>query len=81
MTLGFLRKDVSIALLVPFKLTPGAIVVASVFLTLYLPCMASFMVTLRELGVKKSTLIFFMNFVAAVLFASLLHFLFGLIKW
>ncbi len=81
MTLGFLRKDVSIALLVPFNLTPGAIVVASVFLTLYLPCMASFMVTLRELGVKKSTLVFFINFTAAVLFASLLHSLFGLIKW
>jgi ferrous iron transport protein B len=81
MTLGFLRKDVSIALLVPFNLTPGVIVVASVFLSLYLPCMASFMVTLRELGAKKAALVFLINFIAAFVLASFLNLLFGLINW
>ena len=81
MTLGFLRKDVSIALLVPFKLDAASIVVASVFLTLYLPCMASFMVTLKELGAKKSALVFAINFVMALVFASLLNLLFGFIGW
>jgi len=73
MTLGFLRKDVSIAMLAPFALTPAAIVTASVFLSLYLPCMASCMVTLRELGVKDSAKVFAMNFAAALLFASALN--------
>ncbi len=81
MTLGFLRKDVSIALLVPFKLDPASIVVASVFLSLYLPCMASFMVTLKELGTKKASLVFAINFIMAVIFASLLNVLLGLIGW
>jgi ferrous iron transport protein B len=81
MTLGFLRKDVSIALLVPFGLPPAAIVVAGVFLSLYLPCMASFMVAIRELGMKKAALVFLINFAAAVVFATLLNILFGLIGW
>ena len=81
MTLGFLRKDVSIALLVPFKLDAASIVVASVFLSLYLPCMASFMVTLKELGAKRAALVFVINFIMAVIFASLLNLIFGLINW
>ncbi|MBW6487204.1 MAG: fused ferrous iron transport protein A/B [Syntrophobacterales bacterium] len=81
LTLGFLRKDVSIALLVPFNLAPGAIVVASVLLTLYMPCMASFMVSIRELGIKKSALVFCINLTAAVIFSILLNLFFRLINW
>ena len=75
MTLGFLRKDVSIAMLAPFNLAPGSIVVASVFLSLYLPCMASFMVALRELGARSAAAVFAMNFAAALLFAAALNLL------
>ncbi len=73
MVLGFLRKDVSIAMLSPFALSPGSIVVASVFLSLYLPCLGSFMVTLRELGPRDAAKVFAMNFAAALLFAALLN--------
>ncbi len=73
MVLGFLRKDVSIAVLSPFALSPGSIVVASVFLSLYLPCLGSFMVTLRELGPRDAAKVFAMNFAAALLFAALLN--------
>ena len=75
MTLGFLRKDISIAMLTPFALTPGAIVVASVFLSLYLPCLGSFMVTVRELGARDAAKVFAINFAAALLFASGLNFI------
>ncbi|MHB0996884.1 MAG: FeoB small GTPase domain-containing protein [Elusimicrobiales bacterium] len=75
MVLGFLRKDVSIAMLAPFSLSPGAIVVASVFLSLYLPCMASCMVALRELGVRDALKVFAMNFASALLFAAGLNLL------
>ena len=73
MTLGFLRKDVSIAMLAPFALAPGSIVVASIFLSLYLPCLGTFAVTLRELGAKDSAKVFAMNFTAALATASLLN--------
>ncbi len=75
MTLGFLRKDVSIAMLAPFGLGPGAIVTASVFLSLYLPCLGGFMVTLRELGASDAAKVFAMNFAAALLFAALTNLL------
>ncbi len=48
--LGFLRKDVSIALLEPFHLAPQALVVACVFMSAYMPCVATFFVMLRESG-------------------------------
>lgn len=75
MTLGFLRKDVSIAMLAPFDLSPGSIVVASVFLSLYLPCLASALVALRELGARDAAKVFAMNFAAALVFAAGLNFL------
>jgi len=75
MTLGFLRKDVSIAMLAPFHLPPGSIVVASVFLSLYLPCLGAFMVTLRELGARDAAKVFAMNFASALLVASVLNLL------
>jgi len=76
MTLGFLRKDISIAMLLPFKLLPGQLVVASVFLTLYLPCLGAFMVTIKELGIKDAVGVFILNFSAAVLLAAALNLLF-----
>ncbi len=51
-SLGFLRKDVSIALLEPFMLSPKQLVVACIFMTSYLPCAATFFVLLKEMGIK-----------------------------
>ncbi|OGS12439.1 MAG: hypothetical protein A2285_04595 [Elusimicrobia bacterium RIFOXYA12_FULL_57_11] len=73
MTLGFLRKDISIAMLAPFALGPGSLVVASVFLSLYLPCLGGFLVTWRELGARDAAKVFALNFTAALLFASALN--------
>jgi len=49
MVSGFLRKDVSIALLAPFNLGAGQAVVAAVVLVVYLPCVATFTTMVREL--------------------------------
>lgn len=54
LVLGFLRKDVAIALLEPFNLSAQALVVACVFMTMYLPCIATFFVMLRENGWKDT---------------------------
>lgn len=60
MIVGFLRKDVAIGMLTPLNMTMGQLVIASVVLTMYFPCIATFTVMLKELGVKdmiKSSLI------------------------
>jgi ferrous iron transport protein B len=75
MTLGFLRKDVSIAMLAPFDMSPGELVAACVFMSLYLPCMGSFMVTVRELGLRDAAKVFAVNLTLAVLAAALLNWL------
>ena len=58
--MGFLRKDIAIGMLSPLGLTMKQLIVASVILTMYFPCVATFAVLVRELGIKdmlKSTLI------------------------
>jgi ferrous iron transport protein B len=49
---GFLRKDVAVGMLAPLSLTVKQVVIASVVLTMYFPCFATFVVMLRELGIK-----------------------------
>jgi ferrous iron transport protein B len=55
---GFLRKDVAVGMLLPLDMSPMQLVVAAIVLTIYFPCIATFVVLVRELGVKdmvKST--------------------------
>ena len=57
---GFLRKDLAVGMLLPLNMTPYQLVIAATILTIYFPCVATFTVLLRELGLKdmiKSTLI------------------------
>jgi len=49
---GFLRKDVAIGMLTPLNMTMGQLVISSVILTMYFPCIATFTVMLKELGIK-----------------------------
>jgi len=49
---GFLRKDVAVGMLAPLGLNLRQLIVASVVLTAYFPCAATFVVLLRELGPK-----------------------------
>lgn len=71
--LGFLRKDISIALLVPFNLTSPQLVVASVFLSMYMPCAATLLVLAREAGVRDCARIVTFNLLAALLVGGLLN--------
>ena len=52
LVIGFLRKDVAVGMLAPLNLTMSQIVVASVVLTMYFPCVATFTVLIKELGTK-----------------------------
>ncbi len=49
--IGFLRKDVALGLLAPLALTSGQLVVGSVVLAMFFPCIATFVVLIRELGI------------------------------
>jgi ferrous iron transport protein B len=73
MILGFLRKDVSIALLAPFHLTAAQFIVASVFLVMYVPCIASLFTLIRELGFRSAAKVIGLVFVSALAVASCLH--------
>ena len=60
LVVGFLRKDVAVGMLVPLNLSLKQLVIASVVLAMYFPCVATFAVMVRELGIKdmlKSVLI------------------------
>ncbi|MFC1911949.1 FeoB small GTPase domain-containing protein [Chloroflexota bacterium] len=49
LVVGFLRKDVAVGMLAPLALTAEQLVVGSVVLAMFFPCMATFAVLLREL--------------------------------
>ena len=51
LVIGFLRKDVALGMLAPLALTSAQLVVGSVVLAMFFPCIATFVVLLRELGV------------------------------
>jgi ferrous iron transport protein B len=49
--IGFMRKDVAVGMLAPLALSAKQLVVGSVVLAMFFPCIATFVVLLRELGV------------------------------
>jgi len=51
LAIGFLRKDVALGMLAPLALSAKQLVVGSVVLAMFFPCIATFVVFLRELGV------------------------------
>jgi ferrous iron transport protein B len=51
--IGFLRKDVALGMIAPLALTAKQLVIASVVLAMFFPCIATFVVLLRELGLAN----------------------------
>lgn len=63
LVIGFLRKDVAVGMLAPLGLQLNQLIVASVVLMVYFPCIATFVVLFKELGTLdliKLTLIMLM---------------------
>ena len=48
--IGFLRKDVAVGMLIPLGLTLKQLVIASIVLSMYFPCVATFTTLAKELG-------------------------------
>jgi len=65
--IGFLRKDVAVGMLGPLALTTKQLIIGCVILAIYFPCIATFIVLTKELGLKdmiKAALI--MGFTAVI---------------
>jgi len=67
LVIGFLRKDVAVGMLAPLNLTDKQMVVGCVVLAMFFPCVATFVVMLRELGWRDM-----LKSVAAMLVSSVL---------
>jgi ferrous iron transport protein B len=52
LAIGFLRKDVAVGMLAPLGLTAKQLVISTTFLAMVFPCMATFVILARELGIR-----------------------------
>lgn len=76
--LGFLRKDIAVGMLLPMGLNPGQMVVAVVTLAMTFPCIATFIVLWRELGLKDMLRSVGIMLLAALTAGGVLNALFAL---
>jgi ferrous iron transport protein B len=65
--IGFIRKDAALGMLALSALTAKQMVIGSVVLTMFFPCIATFVVLLRELGLRD-----FLKSMAIMIVSSLL---------
>lgn len=74
LAIGFLRKDVAVGMLMPLGLNANQLFIGATLLAISFPCVASFVVLAKELGLKgliKSTLIMVG---ISIIVGALLHF-------
>lgn len=73
LVIGFLRKDLAIGMFGSMDLTTHQLVVGSAVLAMFFPCIASFVVILRELGLKLLALSTLVMIVVAIVSGGLLN--------
>ncbi len=69
--MGIVRRDFGAAGLYDMALDPMQITVALITITLFVPCIASLMVMLKERGIKHSALIWFGTWIGAFLIGGI----------
>jgi ferrous iron transport protein B len=75
LVVGFLRKDVAVGMLGPLGLTTKQLVIGSTILAVYFPCIATYMVLIRELGIKDALKSAFIMIVVALITGAALNLL------
>jgi len=70
---GFLRKDVALGMLAPLGLSADQLVVSSVVMAMFFPCIATFIVLLRELGILNLLKAMVVMIVASLAVGGLLN--------
>jgi len=71
--IGFLRKDVAVGMLGPLNLTTKQLVIGSTVLAIYFPCIATFIVLIRELGIKDMVKSAFLMILTAIIVGGLMN--------
>ncbi|MGE4568219.1 MAG: nucleoside recognition domain-containing protein, partial [Bacteroidales bacterium] len=71
--MGFLRKDLAVGMLIPLQLTFHQLVVASVLLSMFFPCIATFSVLVKELSLWDMGKLTFIMLFTVALTGTLLH--------
>jgi len=71
--IGFLRKDVAVGMLRPLGLSLKQLMVGATVLAVYFPCVATFIVLIKELGVKDMIKSICIMLVTAFLVGSLMN--------
>jgi len=73
LVIGFPRKDVALGMLAPLALSAEQLVICSVVLTMFFPCIATFVVLVRELGIINMVKAAGIMIVTALLVGGLLN--------
>ncbi|MFA5079225.1 MAG: nucleoside recognition domain-containing protein, partial [Dehalococcoidia bacterium] len=73
--ISFFRMDAAMALLAPLELTAKQLVVSSVVLVMFFPCIATFTIMLREMGVRGLLMALGIMIVSGLAVGSLLNLL------
>ena len=71
LVIGFLRKDVAMGMLAPLALTAKQLVISSTVLAMFFPCVATFVILARELGVRDLFKAVVIMLTAALIIGSL----------
>lgn len=73
MFVGFLRKDVAVGMLGPLGLTTKELITACTILAIYFPCVATFVVMVRELGARDMIKSAFLMILTALIVGTVLN--------
>ncbi len=79
LVIGFLRKDLAVGMLIPLQLSLKQLIVASVVLSMYFPCVATFAVLLKELGIADMVKSSIIMLISALLTGGLLNLLLSIL--
>ena len=71
--IGFVRKDVAVGMLRPLNLPLRQLMVGATILAIYFPCVATFMVLVKELGIKDMLKSVFIMLFTATLVGFILN--------
>ena len=73
LVIGFLRKDVALGMLAPLGLSANQLVVGSTVLAMFFPCIATFVIIIRELGFINMLKSMGIMIIAALLVGGILN--------
>jgi ferrous iron transport protein B len=75
LAIGFLRKDVAVGMLMPLNLGASQLFIAATLLAISFPCVATFVVLAKELGIKSLIKATSIMVLISIIVGSLLHFI------